>query len=180
MPRNANIILPFSSFINNQYLDRYGRLREIPDGAISKTRIGIFGITISLNEKFLVTYPAHALDVPSLPGGGREGFETHAQALQREYFEELGPYFLIKEKKKPVYQHRILYYASDANEYWQYDQYFYFTEIRRPKLAASRWITPEGGRAQWIPLRAYQCLTASHQPAVKEYLKMKEYNRRLG
>lgn len=156
---------------SKRYVDRYGRFHDLPRGVVSKVRVGIFGITINSGGKLLVSYPPHALDIPGLPGGGREGIETHAQTLQREYFEETGPHFVIKEKPRPVYQHRILYYASDANEYWQYDQYFYLVNVHHPKIPASRWITPEGGHAKWMPLREFHRITAAHKPAMEYFLK---------
>ena len=169
--QKSNKYLRFSPSTNNQYIDRDGRFLDLPSEAVKKTRLGIFGLSISADNKILVSYPPHALDKPGLPGGGREGFESHAQALQREYFEELGPYFVIKKKAWPVYQQRILYYANDVNEYWQYDQYFYLTQLHHPKMPSTQWITPEGGLAQWIPLREYHRLTAAHKPAIAYYLK---------
>ena len=156
-----------------QFIDRYGHYRDLPMDAKVKTRLGIFGITISRGGKLLVTYPPHALNMPGLPGGGCEGIETHAQTLQREYFEEVSRYFVIKNKKGAIYQQRILYYASDADEYWQYDQVFYIANVHLLKVPTSRWITPEGGRAKWISLQDYHFITAAHQPAIGYYLKRK-------
>ncbi len=168
----------FSPTNNVRYLDRWGRFLDKPLGAFTKTRIGIFGITVSKNQKFLVTYPRHALDIPGLPGGGREGYETHAQTLQREYFEELGPYFLIKKNIRLLYQQRILHYASDADEYWHYDQYFYIAAVQHPMRPCSTWDSPEGGLAKWLPLREYQRITAAHRPAIVRYMNITGVNGR--
>jgi 8-oxo-dGTP pyrophosphatase MutT (NUDIX family) len=157
----------------NQVIDRYGELHDLPKGAQVKLRVGIFGIIFNRKGNLLVTSPPHALDIPGLPGGGREGIETHTQALQREFFEELGPYFVLKGKPWPVHQQRILYFTSDKNEYWRYEQYFYAVNVYHPRMSISSWMTPEGGRAAWVPLREYHRVTASHKPAIETYLKWK-------
>lgn len=154
-----------------QFLDRYGKRCGLPKGAEVKPRVGVFGITTDSRGHLLVTSPPHALDMPGLPGGGREGIETHAQALQREFFEETGPYFVLKGKSRPVHQQQILYFASDKNEYWRYEQYFYLVNIHHPRMPTTSWSTPEGGRAAWIPLREYRGITASHKLALEAYLK---------
>lgn len=156
---------------NGQYIDRYGQFHELPKYAVRKKRIGVFGITLSCNNKVLVTSPPHAPDMSGLPGGGREGSETHGQTLQREYFEEVGSQFVIKNRLYSVHQHRVLYYAQDKNEYWQYDQFFYFTRVHHPKMPSTWWSTPEGGRANWIPLSEYHRITATHIPAIEQLLK---------
>ena len=161
----------FSPVSTQRYLDRYGQFHELPKTAKVKTRVGIFGITISPHMRLLVTSPAHALDVFGLPGGGREKFETHHQTLQREYAEEIGPHFIIKKKIWLVYQQRILSYASDVNEYWRYDQYFYVCPVHHPKMPTLQWVTPEGGRANWIPIQEYCRITAAHRPAIVQYLR---------
>ncbi|MGD8570140.1 MAG: NUDIX domain-containing protein [Gammaproteobacteria bacterium] len=161
----------FPWLTENQFIDRYGQLRDLPKGAEVTPRIGVFGITLNSNGNLLVASPPHALDMSGLPGGGREGVETHVQALQREYFEEVGPYFVLKGKPWPVHQQRILYFAGDKNEYWRYEQYFYRVTVHHPKMRSSPWATPEGGRAAWMPLREYHRVTASHRPAIEIYLK---------
>lgn len=163
--------LRFSPVLSTQYIDRYGNFHNLPQGTEAKHRLGVFGITINVNEKLLVTCPPAAPDKPGLPGGGREAIETHAQALQREYFEELGPYFVIKGKTQLIYQQLISYYAFDRDEYWHYEQHFYVVNVHHPKTPASWWTTPEGGRATWIPLRHYCRITDSHRRAIECYLK---------
>jgi 8-oxo-dGTP pyrophosphatase MutT (NUDIX family) len=159
-----------SALHSNHFFDRYGKAHTLPEGTKVKPRLGIFGITIDTNKNLLVACPPAAPDKPGLPGGGREGIETHARALQREYFEELGPYFVIKRITRPVYHQRILYYAFDRDEYWHYEQYFYVVNVHHPKTPASWWTTPEGGRAAWLPLHKYPSITISHKTAIEYHL----------
>lgn len=143
----------------------------MPADAELKHRTGIFGITLSTNRRILVTSPAHALDIHGLPGGGREGTETHFQTLQREYFEELGPFFVLKKNVHRVFQQRIFYYAKDLDEYWCYQQYYYLARLIRQRMPGSHWVSPEGGHAQWLPLSDYHRIIPTHVIAIAQYLK---------
>jgi 8-oxo-dGTP pyrophosphatase MutT (NUDIX family) len=131
------------------FYDRRGTV-VVPDArSIIKPRRGVFALVVAINENaIMLAAEACAPDVPELPGGGIEAGETLADAMKREWSEEVGIAFTVKGPLQRFQQVRG-FYADDRNEFWIYDQTFLRYDFLDQVRIGQKWLNSEGGTAGW-------------------------------
>ncbi len=132
------------------FYDRWGKIRPPRATDVIKNRTGAFAIAVAENS-LLLTWQAHATEVPELPGGGADPGENLWTAMAREFYEETGITLTMPELA-PTYRQQVGFYADDDNEYWRYDQTYFLlhgTEVNVMFFMDER-TSPEHGKVMWV------------------------------
>lgn len=155
-----------------QFKDRRGHEFTPTAQSIVKKREGAFVIALH-NNKVLLTYQKHAIDVPELPGGGIDEGENALEAAQREFEEETGialPSGLTADTDFDIHAN---FYADDVKEFWIYDQtYFLYTKDLASLYFDGRKPAPEQGFKEWISIDKIEALGmhAIHKDILKKVI----------
>jgi 8-oxo-dGTP pyrophosphatase MutT (NUDIX family) len=134
------------------FYDRRGKAVSPDAQSVIKPRRGVFALVVAINDNaIMLSAESCAPDVPELPGGGIEDGETLAEAIEREWAEEVGIAFNV-EGPFQRFQHVRGFYADDRNEFWIYDQTFQLYHFRDRVKIGQKWLNPEGGTAGWTAI----------------------------
>jgi len=141
-----------------QFVDRYGRIHNLPSLTSYTSRVSAYGIIVN-NNNLLMIKPVWA-DLWELSGGGVDQGESLLDGFKREFCEEVGDSNLLTELSF-LTKLQCNFYADDVDEYWQSEMNFFKGSLPSNDLSFVE-DKPETATVGWVPIQDALTIPVHH------------------